>query len=89
MVQFNTPGMTAKQYDQIWADLRAAGQENPKGLLYHVGAQDGNNWVVVDTWESEEAFNEFGKTLIPLLSKNGVQENQPKVLPLHNEYTGK
>jgi len=47
LVQFNIPGMTAKQYDQTWVELRAIGQSNPKGLLHHFGGQQTNNWVVV------------------------------------------
>ena len=88
MVQFNITGMTAKQYDQSWEDLRAAGQKNPKGLIHHVGAQQGNNWVVVDVWESEEAFTKFGETLGPILAKNGVAQAQPVITPVHYELSG-
>ncbi len=87
LVQFNIPGMTAKQYDQTWTDLRAAGQANPKGLLNHFGAHNGNDWLVVDVWESAEAFNKFGETLLPILSKNGVAKAEPVVTPVYYEYS--
>ena len=72
VVHFDMPGMTSSQYDQIWQDLRAMGHENPKGLVYHVGAATANGWMVVDVWESAGHFNEFGKTLMPILVKNGT-----------------
>ena len=88
LVQFSNPGITAKQFDQIWEELRKAGQTNPSGLLHHVGAQQGNNWVVVDVWESEEAFNKFGETLMPILDKLGIAQVQPVITPVHYEYVG-
>ena len=88
MVQFNIPGMTSKQYDQAWEDLRAAGHANPKGLIHHVGAPQGNNMVVVDVWESAEAFSKFGETLIPILGKLGVAKVEPVITPVQYEYAG-
>ena len=88
MVQFNMPNTTLKQFDQCWKDLRAAGHENPKGLIHHVGGQQGNNLVVTDVWESAEAFNKFGPTLMPILKKNGFPDVQPVITPVHYEYSG-
>lgn len=84
VVLFSSPGFTAKDYDQVWDDLRAAGQSNPKGLISHVGfAPPEGGWSVVDVWESEEAFNEFGKTLMPIIQKTGVNVPPPRVIPAH------
>jgi hypothetical protein len=33
-------------------------------------------------WESEEAFNRFGETLLPILKEIGV-EGRPEVYPAH------
>lgn len=88
MVEMNIPGMTSKVYDQVWQDLRAAGYENPKGLIHHVGAPADKGWKVVDVWENADKFNEFGQTLMPILDKNGIQGVQPVILPLHYEYSG-
>jgi hypothetical protein len=88
IVQFSIPGMTSKMYDQIWDELRQAGQSHPEGLHHHVGAQQGNNWIVVDVWESMEAFNKFGETLMPILAKAGVNMDsaKPVITPVHYEY---
>jgi hypothetical protein len=84
VVQFNFPNVSLQQYDGVWDDLRATGNAHPKGLISHVGAAtpDGG-LLVVDVWESEEAFAEFGKTLMPLIAKNNIPMVQPKVFEAH------
>ena len=88
VVLFNAPGFTEKHFDQVWEDLRAAGHENPKGLIHHVGAPTDKGWKVVDVWENAEKFNEFGQTLTPILNKNGIPSIEPVISPLHYEYNG-
>jgi hypothetical protein len=84
VVLFNAPGFTAEHYDRVWEDLHAAGIIHPKGLLSHVGfANPNGNWNVVDVWESEEAFAEFGKTLIPILQQIGAPVPPPTIIPAH------
>src|SRR5450432_3316526 len=90
IVQFSIPGMTAKQYDQAWEDLRDAGESHPIGLLHHVGGHQGSNWVVVEVWESAEAFNKYSKTLMPILGNLGIaiSKGKPVITPVHYEYEG-
>ncbi|MEO6732650.1 MAG: hypothetical protein ABIN01_15625 [Ferruginibacter sp.] len=88
LVQFSCPGMTAKQFDQAWDELRKAGHEHPDGLIYHVAGQQGNNWIVVDVWQSEELFNKFGETLTPILKKVGVTQVPPMITPVYYELAG-
>ena len=84
VVLFNAPQFTAKNFDQVWDDLRAAGQSSPKGLISHVGfPRPEGGWSVVDVWESEDAFNEFGKALMPIIQKIGVEVPPPKIIPAH------
>lgn len=85
LVQFNFPGLTEKQYDQVWSELRRAGHSNPSGLIHHVSAFENNNCLVFDVWESPEAFNEFGKILMPILYKIGINEPKPMMTPVLNE----
>lgn len=88
MIQFTIPGTTLRQYDQAWKDIRDAGYSKPKGLLYHVGAQNGSTLVVVDIWESAEAFSKFAEVLGPIMAKNGIPNVQPIMVPIHYEYKG-
>ena len=80
VVIMSSPEFTEKEYNQVWDGLRAAGQTHPKGLISHVGfAKPEGNFMVVDAWESAEAFNEFGKTLIPIIEKTGLPVPQPQI----------
>jgi hypothetical protein len=37
VVVMSSPDFTAKDFDQVWDDLKAAGQLEPQGLISHVG----------------------------------------------------
>jgi hypothetical protein len=81
---FNVVGFTPESYKQTLKDLESAGKETSKGRLNHVAAQQKDGLLIIDVWESEEALNEFYKTLVPTLLKNGVTPAQPTIIPLHN-----
>ena len=84
VVQFNFPNVSTKQYDAVWNDLRATGNAHPKGLISHVGAATADGGLlVVDVWESQQAFDEFGKTLMPLIAKQDIPLIPPKVYSAH------
>ena len=84
VVQFNFPKVSLQQYDGVWNDLRATGNAHPKGLISHVGAPTSDGGLlVIDVWESEELFNEFGKTLMPVIIKQDIQLVPPKILQAH------
>src|SRR5919106_2100815 len=53
-----------------------------EGLLVHATGEGENGFRVVDVWESPEAFQHFGETLMPILQDLGV-EGQPDVYPAH------
>jgi hypothetical protein len=87
VVYFDFNGVTSEQYDKVWEDLKASGNGNPKGLIFHVGApKPDNGWVVTDIWESREAFMEFANVLMPIISKQGFPNIQPQIYPVHNIY---
>ncbi|GGQ64724.1 hypothetical protein Saso_49610 [Streptomyces asoensis] len=43
--------------------------------------------LVVDVWESEEAFRQFGATLGPILRELGVEGVRPRTYPVLNVVT--
>jgi hypothetical protein len=74
------------------ATARSGLSESPsdwpvEGLLAHVTGQGETGFRVVDVWESEEAFNRFGETLLPILKEIGV-EGRPEVYPAHTFVSG-
>jgi hypothetical protein len=89
LVQYTFPNSTTKQYDKVNEELRSLGLEHPDGLIYHVGAQKGNNLIVCEVWESERALNKMRDTLVPVLNRNGVPSNiKPEITNVHYEFSG-
>jgi hypothetical protein len=41
-----------------------------------------------DVWDSQEAFEAFGQTLLPILSELGADPGQPMVSKVHNIIQG-
>ncbi len=89
VVIYETPNMTAEQYDSIDSELQSIGMTKPDGRLYHVSAPIENGWYITDVWESIEQLDQFSKTLIPILKKNGIQPSSPKIHQIHNLITDK
>lgn len=81
-------GFTQDRYDATLAQLEEAGVGAPDGRLSHVALETGGEIQVFDIWESQEAFDAFGATLIPILTAAGVEINEPMVARVHNEIKG-
>jgi hypothetical protein len=87
-VSFTPPSMTSQQYDTTIKRLEAAGAGVPAGRLYHVCFGSGNQLRVVDVWESQQAFDAFGKTLMPILQDIGLDPGQPEFAEAHHIIAG-
>ena len=83
-IYFRLDGMTTERYDEIIGRLDAAGAGAPAGRLYHAAFGEANGLHVFDVWESQESFDAFGATLMPILGEFGVEPGQPMVAPVHN-----
>ena len=60
MMIMDSPESTTAQYDRTNELLGIGGDsEAPEGLIQHVAASDGNGLVIVDVWESADAFGRF------------------------------
>jgi hypothetical protein len=78
-------GFTQEKYDTTLAQLEDAGAGAPEGRISHVALETGGEIQVFDIWESQEAFEAFGATLIPILTAAGITLNEPMVARIHNE----
>jgi hypothetical protein len=87
-VLFTPPSMNASQYDEIIKQLQNAGAATPPGRLYHLCFGTGNSLRVLDVWESQETFNAFGPTLMPILQRVGVDPGQPEIAEVHYSIQG-
>jgi len=81
-------GFTQDRYDTTLAQLEEAGVGAPDGRLSHVALETDGEIQVFDIWESQEAFEAFGATLIPILTGLGVDPGQPMSAPVHNVIKG-
>ena len=76
--------LSAAQYDEVNKRLEAAGQGNPPGRLHHSCFGEGDHLMVFEVWETQEASDKFGETLMPILAEVGIDPGQPAVMPVHN-----
>ncbi|CAN5214835.1 hypothetical protein BH20ACI2_BH20ACI2_04050 [soil metagenome] len=88
VMRFTAQGMNAAKYDEVVKRLEAAGAGAPAGRLYHVCFGNKEELRVSDIWDSMENFEEFGKTLMPIMKDVGVDPGQPEIVEVHNIIKG-
>ena len=86
---FQPSWFTRDRYDEAIRQLDAAGAGSPEGRTFHVALESDDGAIhVFDIWESQEAFEAFGPTLMPILGGLGVDPGQPMVERVHNVIEG-
>jgi hypothetical protein len=76
------------KYDEAIGRLEAAGAGAPEGRSYHVALETDGEINVFDVWDSQESFEAFGATLMPILTALGVDPGTPVFSPAHNVIVG-
>ena len=83
------PTVTQEGYEAVVGKLTGGKtrMESPSdwpvaGLLMHAAGEGPDGFRVVDVWESEDACNQFGEVLAPLLQEVGIDE-QPQLYQAH------
>lgn len=87
-IYFVHEGFTPEKYDRAIEQLEASGAGKPKGRTYHCALESNGEVQVFDIWESQEDFDAFGPTLIPILTELGVTLKEPMVATVRNVITG-
>jgi hypothetical protein len=87
-VFFRPTSFTQEQYEEALKQLEAMGQAAPRGRLFHACSGTGDKLTVFDIWESQEAFDEFGNTLMPILDQMEVDPGIPGISALNNVIRG-
>jgi hypothetical protein len=87
-IYFAVQGMSAEKYDDVIKQLQDAGQGAPAGRTYHCAFEGENGLQVFDVWDSQEAFDAFGETLMPILGAAGIDPGEPMISPVHNIIIG-
>jgi hypothetical protein len=86
---FKPQAFTKERYDEVLRRLEQAGAGSPPGRSYHFAftGQDGGI-EVFDVWESQESFDGFGETLVPIMTELGADPGEPQVVEIHNVILG-
>ena len=87
-IYFAVQGMTAEKYDDVIKQLQDAGRGAPAGRTYHTAFERENGLHVFDVWDSQETFDAFGETLMPILDAAEIDPGQPTISPIHNIIIG-
>jgi hypothetical protein len=85
---FSPSSFTLARYDEVIKQLDAAGAGAPAGRTYHFALEVDGLIQVFDVWESQEAFDAFGATLVPIMTGAGADPGQPMVATIHNIIKG-
>jgi hypothetical protein len=85
---FTPSGFTPDLYDEAIKRLEAAGARAPEGRSNHFALETNGEIQVFDVWESQEAFEAFGATLVPIMAELGADPGQPTVSRVHNVIDG-
>jgi len=76
--------ISPKQYDEAMRRLDEKGAGAPNGRTYHAAFFEGDTLNVFDVWDSKEAFEAFGATLIPIMNAVGATLAEPQFSEIHN-----
>ena len=88
VVRFVPKSMSAQKYDEVMQRLEAAGATKPKGRLFHVAFGPKDALLVSDIWDTQENFDRFGQTLMPILQELGVDPGTPQFIEVHHFLAG-
>ena len=81
---FTPTGFSKETYDEAIKQLDAAGAGAPKGRSIHVALETDGQIQVFDVWDSQESFDAFGSTLLPIMAGLGAEPGEPMVAQVHN-----
>ncbi len=87
-IYFPVQGMSSEKYDEVQRRLKEAGQGSPAGRTYHCAFKAGEGLHVFDVWDSQETFDAFGETLVPILGEAGVELPTPEIAEVYNIIEG-
>jgi hypothetical protein len=77
-------GGTLDQYDKVIEKMQLGG-EPPPGAVFHWCAQNGDELLVVDVWETAEAFQQFADEKIgPISAEEGISPPNVEHHEVHN-----
>lgn len=91
LVLLDIDDLSSDVYDTMAAGMDAFAGEGTHPVTTHVAAhKEGGGMVIVDLWESPEAFGKFAEEQIaPSSEEVGLGPIEPRIVPVHNRVRGK
>jgi hypothetical protein len=84
---FEVPEAGREEYDAVMEKLADRG--GAPGRLYHIAGPYEEGWMVVDVWETQEAFEQFlTENLIPVARQVGFFASLPRTFTVYNVVEG-
>jgi hypothetical protein len=87
-IYFKPQSFPKDVYDEGVRRLEQAGAGAPAGRIYHFAWEGQDGIEVFDIWESQEAFDKFGETLVPIMTELGADPGEPAIFEIHNTIVG-
>lgn len=81
---FHPKSLSTAQYDEAISELDAAGAGHPDGRIHHSCFGPDGDLMVYEVWETQQAFEDYGTVLMPILHKAGIDPGTPDIMPVHN-----
>ena len=78
----------ARQVQRGRQGARRSRCRSPQWRSTHVALESNGEIQVFDVWNSQEEFDAFGSTLLPILAAHGVELKEPMVARVHNVIEG-
>jgi heme-degrading monooxygenase HmoA len=91
LLLIDADGLSTDQYDQMASRMPAHADGGSDGPWFsHTAAKADGGMVVVDVWDSAEAFGRFAEEQIaPAGQEAGMGPIEPRILPIHNVIRGR
>jgi hypothetical protein len=83
-IRMDFPGGTQEQYDRMMEQLNL-GERMPPGGILHTSGWMPEGWLVVEVWESQEAFDTFFEERLSPVMRN-VRLPLPRVYRTYDLY---
>lgn len=90
LAMMEIPGGTTAQYDRVNEILGIDASDPPPGLISHTAGSTDDGLMIVDVWESQQAFEEFfgGRNVAGAIEQVGVTPGPARFFSVHNRITG-
>jgi quinol monooxygenase YgiN len=76
--------MSQEDYEQVMADLKASGTDQPEGRVFHAAYGEGDHLRLFEVWESKEQFDAHSDDLFVKLQGVGLGAGNVEIHKLHS-----